>query len=445
MSNSDIPPDDFSATTPNIKVPKRDEPSSNKPSSSDWEKTNYNYSAKDLQSDEWSKPPSNTPKPPPNKLPAKDADWGMTQANINLPGNQSNQSNQYDNPIYDDFSEKRSGYGETSVGIKLPRNEEPRYEEPKRQEAKYQEPPKKETAEEKKEEKKKGGIPGWLWATAGLLGMFLFATVVLLGVYFFFLGKTGFEVVLKGVPVRSDVLVDGSFWGVTDSDGTIRLKTLKAGQTKKIEIKNPAYKCEEIVIPVEKAKDGIDPIQENARCTNTGPTPTPSPGPSPGPTPDIDRKCLEITFGDFETSRKCAYTKLDELEKDEKNGKMYTVDQLLFAMNLYIVNFDKKKWDIKPIDMRFVDRASGFIKKLPAGTIIEVGGHTDSDGTDQDNQVLSENRAKSVMTALLQFGVNPAMLKMQGYGEKRPKPGNTNSNDTEKFRNRRIEYTVLAK
>ena len=261
--------------------------------------------------------------------------------------------------------------------------------------------------------------------------MFLFSVMVLLAVYFIFLGKTGFEVSIKGVPVRSDVIVNGSHWGVTSADGFIRLQTLKAGETKKIVIKNPSWNCQPIDINLDEAKDGAV-IQKPASCANTGGGQTTT---EQKPPPE----CLNIS--DFETSRRCAYTELDKLEK----AGTWTVDQLLFAMNLYIINFDRKKWDIKPVDMKFVERASIFMKKLPPNTVIEVGGHTDSDGSDQDNQKLSDSRANSVMTELVKFGVIQSMLKSQGYGEKRPRPNNTNANDIEKFRNRRIEYTVLSK
>jgi outer membrane protein OmpA-like peptidoglycan-associated protein len=43
------------------------------------------------------------------------------------------------------------------------------------------------------------------------------------------------------------------------------------------------------------------------------------------------------------------------------------------------------------------------------------------------------------------FGVNANMLKEKGYGKTKPRPGNQNRNDDEKFQNRRIEYTVLSK
>jgi outer membrane protein OmpA-like peptidoglycan-associated protein len=148
---------------------------------------------------------------------------------------------------------------------------------------------------------------------------------------------------------------------------------------------------------------------------------------------------LQIKKGDYAKAAKCAY---DELDKLEKKGT-WTVDELLYAMNLYIVNFDSGKFAIKPNDMTFIARASSFIKKLPPTTIIEVGGHTDNKGLDPANQTLSENRSKSVYDALLQFGIPANMLQSKGYGSKKPKE----SNDTPDgmFRNRRIEYTAASK
>lgn len=415
-----LPPDDFGATTPNIKIPKSDAPSYGNQPSSDWEKTNYNYSPKDLGRDDWNKTAFNTPKATPP--PQKDADWGATQANINLPNNESNQYSQsFDE---EDFGGKRADFdsGKTSVGINLPRNEPP----------KYQEPPSEKREEEKAEEKKKGGIPGWVWASAGLFSMFIFALIVLLAVYFIFLGKTGFDVIVKGAPVKSDLFIDGSIWGVTQSDGTYRLSTLKAGQTKTIEIKSPGWTCKPIEVRLEEAVDGAKPVEKTASCANTGKQTD-----VPPQQQNIPNECLKPT--NFEISRQCAYTELDKLEAAEKAGQMFTVDQLLYAMNLYLINFDPKKYDIKPIDMKFIVRAASFMKKLPPNTIIEVGGHTDSDGTDQDNQILSENRATSVRNALVAQGINSTMLKTKGYGEKQPK--DTNETKDGKFRNRRIEYT----
>ena len=314
----------------------------------------------------------------------------MTQANINLPGNQANP---YENSGYDFTENRRSDYGKTEVSINLPRNESPRYQEPKQQEPKYQEPPRKQ-AEPKKDDRKKGGLPGWLWASAGLLGMFLFAIAVLIGVYFFFLGKTGFEVAVQNVPPGSDLYINRGAWGYSDSNRTVVLKTLRAGQEATIEILNPGWKCEPIKISVSEAQDGAV-LKPTARCENTGKT---SPNPPVGQ--ETSKECLEIKAGDFQTSRRCANTELDKLEKKGN----WTVDELLYAMNLYIVNFAKGDDKIRNEDMPFMVRASGFIKKLPPNTVIEVGGHTDTDGTDATNQPLSERRANSVRNGLINLG-----------------------------------------
>lgn len=412
-----LPPDDFGATTPNIKIPKSDSSSSNAPSN-DWEKTNYNYSPKDLGREEWGKTAYNIPKatPPP---PQKDAEWGVTQANINLPNNQANQYSQsFDD---EDFGGRRNDFDKTSVGINLPRNEAP---------PQYQEPPSTKTEEEKKEEKKKGGIPGWIWASAGLLGMFLFAVTVLLAVYFIFLGKTGFEVVVKGAPVGSSVLVDKSYWGVTGADGTIRLQTLQAGATKNIEIKNTGWTCQPINIGLEEAQNGKI-VEKPASCANTGGNQNQNTQVQPQ---KPSEQCIPRADDLGESARKCAIAELDKLEK----AGTWTVEQLLYAMNLYIINFAKNDATIRPVDMQFIQRAAGFMKKLPLNTVIEVGGHTDSDATDDYNMKLSDRRAASVRNALVSNGITSTMLRTKAYGETQPKYDN-NTNDG-KFGNRRIEY-----
>jgi OOP family OmpA-OmpF porin len=75
--------------------------------------------------------------------------------------------------------------------------------------------------------------------------------------------------------------------------------------------------------------------------------------------------------------------------------------------------------------------------------VIEVGGHTDSDGSDAANQALSESRAKAVREALIKFNVKPEMLTEKGYGES--KPIKTNDTEDGKFQNRRIEYSAVKK
>jgi outer membrane protein OmpA-like peptidoglycan-associated protein len=74
-------------------------------------------------------------------------------------------------------------------------------------------------------------------------------------------------------------------------------------------------------------------------------------------------------------------------------------------------------------------------------TVIEVAGHTDSTGTDQYNQALSERRAQSVASYLASHGVKSQRLITIGAGESRP----IASNDTDQGRsaNRRVELTIV--
>jgi outer membrane protein OmpA-like peptidoglycan-associated protein len=74
-------------------------------------------------------------------------------------------------------------------------------------------------------------------------------------------------------------------------------------------------------------------------------------------------------------------------------------------------------------------------------TVIEVAGHTDSSGSDQYNQALSQRRAQSVASYLSSHGVQGTRLMTVGAGEAHP----IASNDTEqgKAANRRVEMTIV--
>ncbi len=74
-------------------------------------------------------------------------------------------------------------------------------------------------------------------------------------------------------------------------------------------------------------------------------------------------------------------------------------------------------------------------------TVIEVAGHTDSSGSDQYNQALSERRAQAVAGYLSSHGVKTQRLITIGAGEGHP----VASNDTDQGRaqNRRVELTIV--
>lgn len=82
-----------------------------------------------------------------------------------------------------------------------------------------------------------------------------------------------------------------------------------------------------------------------------------------------------------------------------------------------------------------ISRIAGVLNKYPQ-TQIEVGGHTDTTGSEQYNQQLSQRRAETVKNALTQQGINPARIRTIGYGESRPI-------SSDHAVNRRVEITII--
>lgn len=70
-----------------------------------------------------------------------------------------------------------------------------------------------------------------------------------------------------------------------------------------------------------------------------------------------------------------------------------------------------------------------------------VEGHTDSDGDDAFNQKLSEQRAETVVSTLIQMGIDSSRLTTKGWGES--KPLSDNSTPEGKANNRRVEFVKL--
>jgi outer membrane protein OmpA-like peptidoglycan-associated protein len=68
-------------------------------------------------------------------------------------------------------------------------------------------------------------------------------------------------------------------------------------------------------------------------------------------------------------------------------------------------------------------------------------GHTDTVGSAEYNQKLSERRADAVRRYLINGGIMPERIRTEGFGESKP----VASNDTDEGRaqNRRVELRVL--
>ncbi|MEM9344801.1 MAG: OmpA family protein [Pseudomonadota bacterium] len=95
---------------------------------------------------------------------------------------------------------------------------------------------------------------------------------------------------------------------------------------------------------------------------------------------------------------------------------------------------------LTPESTAVLDSIADIINRCP-GLVIEVAGHTDSDGSETTNLRLSESRARSVSEYFTRAGIPAESLRTVGYGEARPAFPNTNREN--KRRNRRIEFSVI--
>jgi outer membrane protein OmpA-like peptidoglycan-associated protein len=101
------------------------------------------------------------------------------------------------------------------------------------------------------------------------------------------------------------------------------------------------------------------------------------------------------------------------------------------------IYFKSGSADLDPASRPLLTVALDAIVKCPA-LKIEIAGHTDSDGSGEENMKLSQRRAEAVVAYLRSDGVAAVRLSAKGYGANRPvAPNDTNKN---KALNRRIEF-----
>lgn len=135
------------------------------------------------------------------------------------------------------------------------------------------------------------------------------------------------------------------------------------------------------------------------------------------------------------------------LEKPGKLAKLEMVPPVpSIEANSLLINLDSEVlFDVNKYDVRVHPEAEEVLKNLAIVLKemdvknFEIDGHTDSDASDEYNQVLSEKRANSVKNFLVSQGVT-AEITTKGYGESKP----VASNDTAegKQKNRRVEIII---
>ena len=108
----------------------------------------------------------------------------------------------------------------------------------------------------------------------------------------------------------------------------------------------------------------------------------------------------------------------------ERMKQDITANDMLAALNkdgfiaLYI-NFDTGKYTIKPESKPIIDEMVKLLKDNPNLTV-NIEGHTDNVGDAKSNKVLSEQRAKAVVDAIVKQGVDAKRLSSVGWGQEKP-------------------------
>lgn len=100
--------------------------------------------------------------------------------------------------------------------------------------------------------------------------------------------------------------------------------------------------------------------------------------------------------------------------------------------------------DSAEVKSEFMDTLTSVAKVVKEfeNTLVTIGGHTDSTGSEQYNQLLSERRAASVAEVLLREGVAFERIAAEGYGESQPVADN--STEAGRAANRRVEISLDA-
>jgi len=104
------------------------------------------------------------------------------------------------------------------------------------------------------------------------------------------------------------------------------------------------------------------------------------------------------------------------------------------------VSFDYNSAELQPAFRQTLDKVAGILQRYPRSTV-KITGHTDSKGTAEYNQRLSEQRSKAVGWYLTDAGVDSRRIVTDGRGESQPRA----SNDSEAGRqlNRRVEMLIV--
>ncbi|OYW08148.1 MAG: hypothetical protein B7X34_09300 [Acidobacteriia bacterium 12-62-4] len=174
---------------------------------------------------------------------------------------------------------------------------------------------------------------------------------------------------------------------------------------------------------------------------------------------DLARAAAEKARGEAEAARQAALAQQQAALADLERAKAATAEaekgrlraeeektalrqQLLDQFNLILETRDSARGLIVNLSDVLFDFGK-FTLRPPTrdpGLKLEVEGHTDDIGSEEFNQKLSEQRADTVRSYLIEQGLNGDMITSVGFGKTMPAVPNTNAANRQK--NRRVEMVV---
>jgi outer membrane protein OmpA-like peptidoglycan-associated protein len=145
----------------------------------------------------------------------------------------------------------------------------------------------------------------------------------------------------------------------------------------------------------------------------------------------ISEDALARAAADADLQKAELQRQIDLLEaKTTERGLVLTLGNVLFETG---------RSELKPGAATSLDKLVAFLKQYPDRNAV-IEGHTDNVGTSVSNQALSQRRADSVNTYLLQHGIQSQRLTASGMGEDQPVADNNSENGRQQ--NRRVEIII---
>jgi outer membrane protein OmpA-like peptidoglycan-associated protein/osmotically-inducible protein OsmY len=155
---------------------------------------------------------------------------------------------------------------------------------------------------------------------------------------------------------------------------------------------------------------------------------------SPAMAADIEEKARESLPEGF-----TATVRIDTRQPGQPVAPARCRDLLQLVLQSGRIEFDGGKAELSEESLGLLDRVAAVLDRCPDAPV-EIGAHTDSEGSASMNNDLSQSRADAVVEYLVGAGIRRERLTAEGFGES--KPIADNSTAAGRAQNRRIEFVV---